>query len=91
MDFEVCEQHILNTAPATAASESGTLIRALWYKCADPRFDIRAIVHILVVSDYLDLIYPDISHARVLLVLAQTAYSNPISATTGDIVNIDIV
>lgn len=91
LNIKVGEQHVGHAAPASAAGETRALVGALRDERADPRLDVRAVVHVLVVPDDFDLVDDDVGHARVLEVLAQTADGNPIAPVTGDVAYVDVV
>lgn len=91
LNIKVGEQHVGHDAPASAAEETRALVGALWNERTDPRLDVRAVVHILVVPGDLNLVDDDVSHARVLEILAQTADGNPVAPVTGDVADVDVV
>ena len=66
--------------PSSAARQTGTLIARLRCLLAYPRLDVRRVVHVLVVSQDLDVFDDDIDNRRVFLVLAQTSDGDAVSA-----------
>ena len=63
LNIKVGEQHVGDATPASAVGETRALVGALWDERADPRLDICAVVHVLVVPDDFDSVDFDVGHA----------------------------
>lgn len=51
LDVEIGKQDVADTAPTAASREEIGLVRVLGHQCADPCFDVGAVVHVFVVPD----------------------------------------
>lgn len=83
LGVKIREQDITHAVPAATAGKTGALVGGLRNLRSNPRLDVCAVVHVLIVPDDFDVVEEDVGHAAVVEVLAKTADGDTIAVSAG--------
>ena len=93
---EISKQDVADAAPAAAAGHAAGLVHAvaaagLQRRDAYPGFDVRAVLHVVVVARDEHVAHHDVLHGGVFQVLAQRADGHAVAAAAGRVLDVDVV